>query len=280
MHLKQQEGTWEFEGDIRPYLDVFGVPPRMSAPWPNDVQGFWAGRHTVAEMKRTNRRKDWDQATALGLQMLRAGDCRGWHHIFDADTLFSLNETMTPATEIIAQRPVLTLAVKRDLMLIRAVQTEVDFWTHLNRLRLKTYEDAARFYTAAIRADPQATQGNLDPQHARRLSHAEKLLPRHPLRDYGMDRLITEAKTTTGRGLDPRLLEYLPDATLTWKSLPNRKNARGRSSGSFMFGLLAKNLPASIFSRLKTVRRAWNVAVNELARSSQNRPVRKSIVAR
>ena len=66
----------------QPFLDVFGVPPRMSSPWQEESSGFFAGRQTVAEMKRTRRRKDWDQATALGLQMLRAGDGRGWLHVF------------------------------------------------------------------------------------------------------------------------------------------------------------------------------------------------------
>ena len=37
------------------YLDIFGVAPRGSSPWETELQGFYAGPHTVAEMKRTNQ---------------------------------------------------------------------------------------------------------------------------------------------------------------------------------------------------------------------------------
>lgn len=211
--------TWETHAPIQPYLDVFGVPPRMSSPWLGEVQGFWAGPHTVAEMKRTNRRKDWDQATALGLRMLRSGDERGWLHIFDGDALLSLSETMPIKTALLAQRPVLRLAMERSPRLVRAIQTEVDFWTHLNRLRMKVYEDAARPYAAAVRASRGASQGNLIEQHALRLAHAEKLLPTSPLHDYGVDRLIHEAQIETGQDLNPELLQHLPNARLCLQCL-------------------------------------------------------------
>ncbi|MFZ4695834.1 MAG: hypothetical protein ACOYMV_11970 [Verrucomicrobiia bacterium] len=211
--------TWETHAPIQPYLDVFGVPPRMSSPWLKEIQGFWAGPHTVAEMKRTNRRKDWDQATALGLRMLRSGDERGWLHIFDADALLSLSETMPIQTALLAQRPVLRLAAERSPRLARAIQTEVDFWTHLNRLRLKIYENAARPYAAAVRDSPGASHKNLSEQHALRLAHAEKLLPTSPLHDYGVDRLIHEAQIETGQDLNPELLQHLPDARLCLRCL-------------------------------------------------------------
>ena len=58
---------------MNPFLDVFGVPPRITGSWQKRVRGLFADRQTVAEMKRTRRRKDWDQAAALGLQMIKAG---------------------------------------------------------------------------------------------------------------------------------------------------------------------------------------------------------------
>lgn len=78
--------VWD-AGGTEAYLDVFGVAPRSSAPWEKELEGFYAGRHTVAEMKRTNRERDWPYATALGAQMIEAWDARGWLHIFDADLL-------------------------------------------------------------------------------------------------------------------------------------------------------------------------------------------------
>lgn len=36
------------------------------------------------------------------------------------------------------------------------------------------------------------------------------LLPRHPLQDYGILRLVDEATQATAMGLDPAILRYLP----------------------------------------------------------------------
>ena len=42
--------VWEAAG-AQAYLDIFGVAPRGSSPWEAELQGFYAGPHTVAEMK-------------------------------------------------------------------------------------------------------------------------------------------------------------------------------------------------------------------------------------
>ena len=49
---------WLTDTADKPFLDVFGVPPRVSSPWEKETIGRFAGMHTVAEMKRTNRRSD------------------------------------------------------------------------------------------------------------------------------------------------------------------------------------------------------------------------------
>lgn len=67
---------WKSE-DMEAYLDVFGVAPRASSPWQTEVRGYYASPHTVAEMKRTDRQKDWPFATVLGVKLLEAGDSGG-----------------------------------------------------------------------------------------------------------------------------------------------------------------------------------------------------------
>ena len=57
-------------GNTEAYLDVFGVAPRGSSPWEAELDGFYACRHTVAEMKRTNRERDWPVVTALLFSMV------------------------------------------------------------------------------------------------------------------------------------------------------------------------------------------------------------------
>ncbi len=130
--------VWRASG-TEAYLDVFGVPPRSGAPWEKELEGICASRHTVAEMKRTNPEKDWPSATALGAQMIEAGDARGWLHIFDTDLLLALTQVARPPASLIKRRPVLGFAVKGNSRLRSALHAEVQFWHELDRVRLGTW---------------------------------------------------------------------------------------------------------------------------------------------
>jgi hypothetical protein len=103
------------------------------------MDGFYASRHTVAEMKRTNRERDWPYVTALGAQMIEAGDPRGWLHIFDENLLLALARTTRPPSSMISRRPVLGLAMKADSPLRAALHAEVQVWHELDRIRLGIY---------------------------------------------------------------------------------------------------------------------------------------------
>lgn len=192
------------------YLDVFGAPPRVRYPWPGAEPSPYAGRALVAAMKRTQRMKDWSQATALGLQLLDAGDARGWLHLFDADALRGALDHHSPDASMVTLRPVLALAMRDDILLERAIQTEIDFWSRLDRFRLGVYRRAASAYAARIRADERREAASLLEQHALRLTHATACLPTDPLSDYGHRRLVEEARQAAGLGLDPSLLDLLP----------------------------------------------------------------------
>ena len=95
-------------------LDVFGHPWRESFPWGQGVMGLYASPRTVAEMKRTNRDKDWAFVTALGVRMLEAGEQEGWLHIFDADTLMEWIGQECCPPELTARRPALRFAMQGD----------------------------------------------------------------------------------------------------------------------------------------------------------------------
>src|SRR5665213_346423 len=204
---------WSSAGPEKPYLDVFCAPPRVSSPWERETTGLFASMHTVAEMKRTKRRKDWDQATALGIKMLEIGDERGWLHIFDGPALRALIRQHSPRKEELRQRPILQLALEGSPLLDRAIQTEVEFWTHLDALRLRVYQDCMEPYARALLKSAKVQPTDLQGQHRVRVKYAERLLPTRPLQDYGIDRLIEEAKQATAIGLDPQILRYLPSAT-------------------------------------------------------------------
>ena len=175
------------------------------------LQGLYAGPHTVAEMKRTNREKDWPVATALGVKLLEAGGARGWLHLFNYEVLVQTAEKLSCPEAIAALRPALALLVGGDPRLELAVKGEIEFWHRLDQLRMKIYERGARPYMLAVEADRRAAQPSLAVQHGVRLEHAEKWLPVNPLRQYGLERLIAEARDQAARFLPAGALDWLPD---------------------------------------------------------------------
>lgn len=194
------------------YLDVFGLAPRASSPWEAELHGLYAGPHTVAEMKRTDRAKDWPLATALGVKLLEAGDPRGWLHLFDYEVLIQTVERVPCPANLITQRPVLGLLVARDKRLEVALKAEIEFWYRLDHLRLRVYERAVRSYLLAVKKDDRSDAPDLRTQHHARTELAERLLPLNPLRDHGVDQLVTEARAEAARFVPAGTLEWLPDA--------------------------------------------------------------------
>jgi hypothetical protein len=95
-------------------LNVFGHALRESAPWQGDIAGLYAGENVVAEMKRTDRDKDWPFITSLGVALLHTRDPRGWLHLFEADSIFELLEAYAIPDELLRIRPALQLATGRD----------------------------------------------------------------------------------------------------------------------------------------------------------------------
>ena len=151
------------------HLDVFGVAPRGSIRWEREIGGLYAHRHTVAEMKRTNRDKDWPFATALGVQMLTDGDSRGWLHLFDADILFEMVEKRECPEPIRQRRPILQLAFDRNPSLRPALIAERYFWHELDRVRIRIYEQAVRPYRSAVMHEQLRHEPELTVQHAARV---------------------------------------------------------------------------------------------------------------
>ncbi len=210
--------SWKARG-AEAYLDVFGVPPRGSTPWAAELRGLYANPHTVAEMKRTDREKDWPFATALGSNMLDAGDSRGWLHIFDVRTLRSLLRRIPCPPEIVARRPTLGLALRGDKRLEHAVHVEKVFWNALDRARLRVYERAVRPYAAAVRRARIPKDAGLKLQHELRLECARRLLPRNPLGEHGLPTLVHDARESVRVLVPGGNLDFLPDVAENFRSL-------------------------------------------------------------
>src|SRR5207253_2178642 len=109
-------GGWtsHFEWEAAPQrttLDVFGRAVRQSLPWEHELSGLYVSMNVVAEMKRTDRDKDWPFITSLGTEMLRERDPRGWLHLYDSDLIFESLEEFSIPEQTIKVRPLLQLAV-------------------------------------------------------------------------------------------------------------------------------------------------------------------------
>lgn len=224
LDARWMRGGWtshfEWKSDVGvAHLDVFGVAPRASSSWTADIHDLLAGMHTVAEMKRTDRRHDWPFATALGVKLLEAGDLRGWLHLFDAEVLRQMATRVPCPPRIVAQRPVLELLVADDPRLDVAVFAESMFWQQLDHLRLRIYEKFMRRFRSAVTKDPDVDHPDLRIQHLIRLRHAQTSLPFSPLRDHGIERLIAEAREETLRFVAPGSLDWLPDASRNFVGL-------------------------------------------------------------
>jgi hypothetical protein len=112
---------------------------------------------------------------------------------------------------VLKRRPILELAVANDPRLHAALHAEIQFWHELDRARLRIYEKAVRPYMAAVRKARVPTGTALAVQHEIRVRCAENHLPTNPLHDYGIERMIAEARQALEQIVQPSTLAWLPD---------------------------------------------------------------------
>ena len=221
LDARWHRGGWtsHFQWDTQPEvmtLDVFGHALRESPPWPRDVFGLYAGPNTVAAMKRTYRDKDWAFITALGQRMLEADDDRGWLHIFEPEALAQLLTQHTCPPEMVSRRPALQLALEHDPRTAGALNAERKLWEELDRARIRALERHLRPYVSAVRKARTNTSLSLREEHALRVECATRHLPENPLKEYGVQRHIDDAKAALlASGLVPEsALNWLPDVMI------------------------------------------------------------------
>jgi hypothetical protein len=172
-------------------------------------------------MKRTNREKDWPFVTARGAQMLAAQDPRGWLHIYDENLLRTFGGISTVPAELVKRRPILELALAGDARLHAALHAEIQFWHELDRARLRIYEKAVRPYMTAVRKARPPAGTTLAVQHQIRVQCAENHLPPNPLRDYGVERMIADARLALDEIMQASILAWLPDVREHFRAHPS-----------------------------------------------------------
>lgn len=206
-------------GGSEVHLDIFGLAPRGSTAWEMELNGLHAGLHTVAEMKRTNRDKDWPFATGLGAKMLKEGDARGWLHLYHEDLLLQVVDDYPCPPEMIQRRPVLQLALQRDPLLGPALYAERYFWHELDRVRLRIYERAVRPYLVAVRKTQMPDGLPLVEQHKIRVNCAEQHLQINPLSGCSVETMVAEARVELAKLIKESLFAWLPDVRENFTSL-------------------------------------------------------------
>lgn len=216
LDARWHRGGWtsHFQWGTQPELttlDVFGHALRESSPWEDDLSGLYAGPHVVAQMKRTDRDKDWPFITSLGVEMLRVRDPRGWLHLFEAESVLEMQGEQAIPEEMLKARPALQLAVRHDPRLHQALLAERQFWKELDRLRIRICRAALRPYVLAMGRAAVTHDAGLREQHVARLAVAGKSLEKNPIGTYGVDKMIAESREATASFVHPELIQWLPN---------------------------------------------------------------------
>lgn len=126
------------------HIDLFGAPPRLTVELAlaNACDGI-ADVLVVAQMKKTDRSKDWPIVNALALQGWFAGDITSLLHIREAVILIKAWKSLSePDQALLAlRRPLLTQATHGNLeALERLLFIEQTLWSTINRERYGIYQ--------------------------------------------------------------------------------------------------------------------------------------------
>ncbi len=171
------------------HLDFFSKAPRVTELDRDANDPDYASRLVVAQMKKTDREKDWPIVFALGRQAVSQGDFRGVLHGQDADWLVETWNTIpeNERAELIRWRPLLGSIDSEPHRLRRAIAIEKQLWVSINRERYgvykRTWKDFFRKWRreADFRWPPKTS---FDEQHHMLSLAARKYkLPMDPLKD-------------------------------------------------------------------------------------------------
>ena len=104
----------------------------------------------------------------------------------------------------------LQLALEQDPRSAGALNAERKLWEELDRRRIRLLEHHLRPYVSAVREELAGRELPLEDEHTVRIACATRHLPDNPLKDYGVEKYIKEARealVTSG---------LIPESALTW----------------------------------------------------------------
>ena len=194
--------VWDSAGSAEHKVDIFSRPPRVRGEELSaDAEG-WASQHVVAQMKKTDRDKDWPMVDGLGRRLWRSGLAVAVLHLADFDSLLAAWGVLGEATrrQMAERRPLLrslsgppVLTRPRfDLLLM----LERLLWERVNRHRYRRYAGPWKDFYRAWRCEQPVwpTDEPFALQH-RGLNDAARRhgLPTEPLAGPERSRLVQAA---------------------------------------------------------------------------------------
>ncbi len=194
---------WDSAASVEHKVDIFSKPPRVRAEEIQaDAEG-WATRHVVAQMKRTDRDKDWPIVQGLGQQLWERNHAFALLHLTDPGGLMAAWPSTSPAVRAAAaaRRPLLCALdaipplEKLDVERLLAVERLV--WERVNEQRHGHYTRAWKNFYRQWRKDegwewPTSEEYWL--QHRRLVDAAQRHgLPANPLGTVSKVELVRTA---------------------------------------------------------------------------------------
>jgi hypothetical protein len=179
---------WDEPSSPEHHLDFFGKAPRLrGGEWLSQSGGL-ASRTVVAQMKKTDRAKDWPFVNGLAIQACNEGDINGLLHLREASLLRQHWDGLagTDREWLSTLRPLLgILLTQGEGPLERLLAIERSIWEAVNRERYLRYQhEWKEFYRRwqKDRVGEWPTTESFAEQHQRvARAVAEHCLPPTPL---------------------------------------------------------------------------------------------------
>jgi len=180
-------------------VDIFGAPPRLVS-WAADDTGL-ATRHVVAQMKKTDREKDWPMVDSIAWQLWESRSPEALLHIQDQRKLIEVWEKTTGADHraLAQRRPLLRVLdhEKDPDRIFAAVRIERIIWACMDEVRYGSYKQAWKTFYRTWKKEPEWQWPVDEPflsQHRRLLDAARRHgLPNDPVGHDGREALLDRA---------------------------------------------------------------------------------------
>jgi hypothetical protein len=204
--------VWDTPDSPEHKVDLFSKPPRVQRVETEPGDDDWASRHVVAQMKKTDRDKDWPMVDGLGWQLTNLGRPECLLHLQDPVKLIAAWQSTEASLREAA-------AVRRPLL--RRLETETDadrlsgfirlerlIWESVNQERYGLFERAWKDFYRRWKKEAGwqwPTVESFTAQHARLGDAVRRLgLPADPLRLAGRDEIVDRGlRRAATRGIQP-----------------------------------------------------------------------------